>query len=94
MPIPNPTVVDLKVRPIQSADLCFEVDGILGEQNPALASLGTQITGFDLQANLYAHLGDLQSIGSGRLAYDSATIRKTLAPRCSSHFGRSQSVPA
>jgi hypothetical protein len=66
--------INLKVRPLQSVDLCFQVDGILGTQ-PDIHLLGKPVTKFDLPS-LYQSLGDPQSASNlGRLKYDSQTIQ-------------------
>ena len=70
-------VRSLKVRPIQSVDLAFEVDGVLGEQNFALAELSVQVTKFDLEA-FYAGLSQTVAGNDGRLKFDSKTIHDTV----------------
>ena len=37
MPPVNAVAISLKVRPFQSANLCFEVGGVIGEHNANLA---------------------------------------------------------
>src|SRR5271166_162742 len=69
-------VSSLKVRPTQSVDLCFEVDGILGEQVMANAKLGASVSAFNLDA-LYTALGQNNSVVAARpglLKYDSQAI--------------------
>jgi multidrug resistance efflux pump len=67
-------VRDLRVRPLQSVDLCFEVDGVLGEQNASMPMLGLPVTPFDFAA-FYAGLGVEKTAGDpGRLKFDSQTI--------------------
>lgn len=71
--------INLKVRPLQSVDLCFQVDGVIGGQ-PDVHLLGKTVTKFDLPA-LYASLG--QTVGAaapGRLRFDSQAIRTAAAP--------------
>jgi hypothetical protein len=74
-------VHDLKVRPVQSVDLCFEMDGIIGEQNLQLAQLGTRVTAFDL-VSFCANFG--QSKGDptrpGLLKFDSQAIYDAVKP--------------
>lgn len=73
--MPNAKVRNLKVRPLQSADLCFEVDGIMGEQNAQMPMLGLPVVRFDF-ATFYAKLGvENNAADPGRLKYDSQTIR-------------------
>ena len=67
-------VHDLKVRPLQSVDLCFEVDGVLGEQNAQMPMLGLPVVKFDF-ATFYSNLGvENNPADPGRLKYDSQTI--------------------
>jgi hypothetical protein len=71
--------ISLKVRPIQSVDLCFEVSGIIGEQNFNLAKLGTRVQAFDLAgfyANLLASKGDASR--PGLLKFDSQAIHEAV----------------
>ncbi|MDT5354918.1 MAG: hypothetical protein QOJ56_3450 [Mycobacterium sp.] len=49
--------VNLRVRPIQSVDLCYPTDGIIGYLPDTL--LGQTVQGFDLLNDLYMHLSDL-----------------------------------
>jgi hypothetical protein len=74
-------VHDLKVRPIQSVDLCFEVDGIIGEQNFQLAKLGARVKAFDL-VGFYGNLGQSAGDGTrpGLLKFDSKTIYDAVKP--------------
>src|SRR5688572_7080086 len=71
-------VRSLQVRPIQSADVSFDVAGILGEQNMNLAKLGARVNKFDLTAFM-ARFRTLS--GSGSLVYDSNKIRADLFPQ-------------
>jgi hypothetical protein len=65
--------INLKVRPLQSVDLCFQVDGIVGAQSD-IHLLGKSVTKFDLPG-LYVSLGQPQGAGSpGRLKFDSQAI--------------------
>jgi biotin carboxyl carrier protein len=78
--MPTPAyVVSLKVRPIQSVDLCFEVAGVIGEQNFALAQFGARLSGFDLPT---FYNGLLASAGAaarpGLLKFDSTAIHTAL----------------
>jgi hypothetical protein len=71
--------INLKVRPLQSVDLCFPIDGVIGEQ-PDIHLLGKAVTGFDLPTfcgNL------LQPVGAGtleKLKFDSQAIKTALQP--------------
>src|SRR5437764_111947 len=71
--------VALKVRPFQSVDLCFEVNGIIGEWNPVLAVHGAQVDAFPLDP-FYAHLLDSANDPSrpGLLKFDSQAIHAAL----------------
>jgi biotin carboxyl carrier protein len=76
---PNAQVVSLKVRPIQSVDLCFEVTGVISEQNFALAQFGARLSTFDLPS-FYAGLLAPAGVATrpGLLKFDSAAIRSAL----------------
>ena len=65
--MPAAKVHNLKVRPLQSVDLCFEVDGILGEQNAKMPMLGLPVIGFDF-ASFYAGLNIEKNPEIGRAA--------------------------
>jgi hypothetical protein len=93
--MPSAKVHDLKVRPLQSVDLCFEIDGILGEQNAAMAMLGLPVTPFDF-ATFYSNLGvEQNSADPGRLKYDSQTIHNDPAVSAALLFGlRAESAKA
>jgi HlyD family secretion protein len=71
--------INLKVRPLQSVDLCFPIDGVIGEQSD-IHLLGKAVTGFDLPMfcdNL------LQPVSAGsleKLKFDSQAIRTALQP--------------
>ena len=84
MPTPNTIALSLRVRPFQSVDLCFEVGGIIGYQNPLLAVRGVRLTPFDLPG-FYGNL--LQSQGNtqrpGLLKYDSTAIIADLTSQSS-----------
>jgi hypothetical protein len=88
-------VRDLKVRPIQSVDLCFEVSGVIGEQNTTLAALGAPVTAFDLAA-FYAGLGvEANTADPGHLKYDSQHIHDDPAIQAALLFGlRAESIKA
>src|SRR6202040_1755350 len=65
--------INLKVRPLQSVALCFQVDGVLGAQ-PDIHILGKSVTKYDLPT-LYGNLGlPLNPASPGRLKYDSSGI--------------------
>jgi hypothetical protein len=71
--------INLRVRPLQSVDLCFQVDGVIGDQ-PEIHLLGKTVSKVDLPA-LYGTLGQTLPPGPGgasRLKFDSATIRSQL----------------
>src|SRR5438045_431165 len=79
MPVPPPKISNLKVRPLQSVDLCFEVDGIIGDQGPT-AVLGSPVTKF-VFSSFYSNLLVPQSMSApARLKYDSDKIRNETAP--------------
>lgn len=70
-------VRSLRVRPIQSTDLAFNMAGILDYHNQDLAVLGARIAnGYDLAA-LYTKLGEFDST-TGLITYDAEKIRKSL----------------
>lgn len=86
--------INLRVRPVQSADLCFPIDGIIGTQSHDL--LGKSVAHFDLP-KLYTELGapdvrvmmDNSSSGGkaprsithlDRLRYDSEGLDSELLP--------------
>lgn len=66
--------VDLRVRPVKSADLCFPVDGTILRQPDSL--LGKVVQGYDLR-ELYGHLRDIQ-VDESRLVMDSGSIYTTV----------------
>src|SRR5262245_10220470 len=70
--------INLKVRPLQSVDLCFPTDGIIGDQ-PDLHLLGKSITKFDLPV-FYGTLLQTVTGKPARLKFDSAAIRTALQP--------------
>lgn len=74
--MPN-KVRSLQVRPWKSADLAFEIGGVLATQNANTAELGKTITGFDLPGFL-ASLKGTQPSNPGRLKSDAAAIRQPL----------------
>jgi hypothetical protein len=79
--VPNAQVVSLTVRPIQSVNLCFEVSGVIGEQNPTLAQLGARVSAFNFAA-FYDNANLLVSAGvakqPGLLKFDSAALHAAL----------------
>ena len=70
---------NLMVRPSQSANLCFDVDGILGEMN---AQLGSNVTEFNFAA-FYANLGATLRGNPGVLSYNSQGIHSDVAVQAS-----------
>ncbi|NUK25996.1 HlyD family efflux transporter periplasmic adaptor subunit [Streptomyces lunaelactis] len=81
--------VNLRVRPVQSADLCYPVDGtILFQPDPLL---GKTVQPYNLNG-LYQGLGTAGGDKS-RLVWDSSTIRSTLQPHVLSAL-RAESVKA
>ncbi len=81
----------ITARPCQSADLAFNMPGILESQNfdhsgrTGLCKIGGTVSAYDIASNLYGNLGDvLPASGSrpagARLEYDGARIRQVLAP--------------
>jgi hypothetical protein len=93
--MPSAKVHDLKVRPLQSVDLCFEVDGILGEQNAQMPMLGLPVTPFNFAA-FNANLGvERNGADPGRLKFDSQAIHDDANVQASLLFAlRSESVKA
>lgn len=69
-------IVSLTARPLQSAQLCFEVGGIL-EQSPA--TLGAPVSAFDFAA-FYAILGSTPTVAGdpSRLQYDFLQIQSAV----------------
>ena len=85
-------VKSLKVRPFQSVDLCFEIDGIIGEQNLFTAKLGETVKAFDLNA-FYKSLTPPQPTAGdinrpGLLKFDSQAIHTAVAPSLLYGLGR------
>jgi hypothetical protein len=68
--MPAGKVVSLKVAPAQSAILCFDVSGMIGQ---AGVQLGQPVTAFNFAA-IYANLGSTVAGSPDRLVYDSAAI--------------------
>lgn len=79
--MPEARVRTLRVRPSRSADLAFNVPGVIvghGGISPAGGTLlGRVIAPFDIQTRLYSHL-DESLDQPARLAYDSNRIRHTM----------------
>jgi multidrug resistance efflux pump len=75
---PFPRAINLRVRPLQSVDLCFPVDGIISDQSD-IHLLGTPVTAFDLPG-FYSTLGQTVPADPSRLKFDSQTIRNTIKP--------------
>jgi hypothetical protein len=73
-------VRSLYVRPWRSADLGFEVGGILSSQNQSLAELGAKVTQFNL-ADLLASAKTLPASKSGRPQADAQWIGSQLASK-------------
>ncbi|MEU4477849.1 HlyD family efflux transporter periplasmic adaptor subunit [Micromonospora sp. NPDC023966] len=63
--------VNLRVRPVMSADLSFPVDGVISRQSPVM--LGSRVEGLDVEV-LYAMLGQTVEGDSSRLLWDSKRI--------------------
>lgn len=68
--------VNLRVRPVQSADLCYPVDGTILLQPDSL--LGRTVQRFDLES-FYVVLGD-ESVDPSRLLWGSRMINDRLRP--------------
>lgn len=88
MPVKN--IRHLQVRPSQSADLSFNMPGVVLEQNYNHSTgvgpchLGKSVVGFPIQTQLYDRLGDTLPANppreqDARLKYDAAEIRNTLS---------------
>jgi hypothetical protein len=73
-------VRSLQVRPIQSADLAFDLPGILGKQDQARAKLGQDVIGFDFTVQVLAKLLRRETNDGGRLSWDSNRIRQEMTP--------------
>jgi hypothetical protein len=74
----DPKVISLRVRPLQVAHLCFEVNGILGLSN---VQLGSPVKAFDFE-DFYANLGQTVPGPNGdnsRLVYDAFGIQNDLS---------------
>ena len=71
MAVAKPRV--LKIRPIQSSTLSFNMNGILESHNRNLAQLGNRIKAFDL-GPLYGMLGQVHP--DGRMVFDAEMIRQ------------------
>lgn len=70
-------VRSLFVRPWKSADLAFEVGGVLSIQNPKWAELGSKVPAFDLPGYM-ANLKGTVDGNPGKIRNDAATIRQQL----------------
>lgn len=68
-------IFSLNVRPLISADISFNMPGIIYRRNIDLARIGTRLTAIDLQ-NLYEVLGEIMP--AGKQKYNSAEITKHL----------------
>jgi len=70
--------LSLTVRPLQAANLCFEVGGILGE---SFTELGQRVLAFDFKA-LYVSFRDADTVAGqpGRLELDSDSIDALTKP--------------
>jgi hypothetical protein len=70
--------LSLTVRPLQVANLCFEVGGILGE---SFTELGAKVSAFDFHG-LYKHFRDASTLtgNPGRLEFDSVRIDSVTKP--------------
>jgi hypothetical protein len=68
----------LQLRPIQSADLSFEVGGVLWTQSPR-ARLGQVVSAFDL-STFVGGLSSRDSADPAKLRFDADAIRTQLAP--------------
>jgi hypothetical protein len=73
--------VNLRVRPLQSVDLCYPVDGVISHQSPTL--LGSRVEGLDVEV-LYSRLSETAGAGCifgvdhSRLEWNSAKIYRYL----------------
>ncbi len=63
--------VNLRVRPVNSVDLAFPVDGVISKQSQTL--LGSRVSGVDVEV-LYGKLGQTEQGNSSRLEFDSGRI--------------------
>jgi hypothetical protein len=71
--------VNLRVRPIQSVDLSFPVDGVISTNEYSnLMMLGSEVLGIDVEA-LYKMLGQTAAGDSSRLLWDSQRISDYLS---------------
>lgn len=69
--------INLRVRPIQSVDLCFPIDGVIGHQPANL--VGQMVQGLDLGQSLFPLLDQTDPQDSGRLIYNSNAIYNGVA---------------
>ncbi len=76
--MPTGKAVNLKVRPLQAADMCFPADGII-EFLPG-ETLGRSVPAYSLPA-LYNRLGAIADANLGRLRWDADAIFGELSPR-------------
>lgn len=70
-------VRSLRVRPKKSADLSFNIPGVIAFRHPSLAFYGANVPGLNIDA-LYNNLGD--SSDEGLLNFNAERIRETLLP--------------
>jgi len=63
--------VNLRVRPVNSVDLSFPVDGVISKQSQTM--LGSRVEGLDVEV-LYGMLGQIAEGDSSRLQWDSKRI--------------------
>jgi hypothetical protein len=68
---PSGKSVNLRVRPVQSVDLCYPVNGVICNQSPVL--LGSQVEGLDVEV-LYGMLGETAAGDDSRLLWDTERI--------------------
>lgn len=64
--------VNLQLRPAQSVDLCYPIDGIIGDMPSDI--LGRSVKGIDLASTVYPKLSDTAQPDPSLLLMNSATI--------------------
>ena len=72
---------NLQVRPLQSADLAFEIPGVIGFQDMGRARLGARLKPFDIEG-LGTRLSTTVANNPGRSAFDDTGIHAALRTQC------------
>ncbi|MGW4336664.1 HlyD family efflux transporter periplasmic adaptor subunit [Rhodococcus koreensis] len=69
--------VNLQLRPAQSVDLCYPIDGIIGDMPSDI--LGRSVKGIDLAGTVYPTLSDTAPPDPSLLLMDSANIHNSVS---------------